>query len=237
MNIIHMYYRSYRKRKQRATAQNALERAREFAGKWKVYEARLREWEAEPDKRRYAPGGVANRPKAPDFPQLAQTPFDHMRMCANPQGEQHWYCDAFQDNVLVPVVARLPGGKFLAGWKMQDTSVYGTFHVHEDEGGAWSDASYSTESKANAKRIKDERYLEAERAYDARFEARQAIKEVRSAFHELAQELKQETLLPHTCALLRREMESLYRKVQHYVREIREMDKVIRESGMAADFN
>jgi len=60
------YYRQAREHG--CAAHVAIFKARRFiAGPLADYRAKLEAWKAEPDKRRYAPGGIANRPKFPEL--------------------------------------------------------------------------------------------------------------------------------------------------------------------------
>ena len=59
-------YKQARERGHKATSAIAIAR-RYINGTLADYRAKLSAWEAEPDKRRYAPGGLANRPKFPSL--------------------------------------------------------------------------------------------------------------------------------------------------------------------------
>lgn len=100
------------------TATNAIAAARRFiAGQLSEYHAKLDAWNAESDKRRYAPGGSANRPKFPEmythdasdnvpdgyqlFGFLAD---DETRrgLCDSP--DFGYYADEWQDSIYYPCV-------------------------------------------------------------------------------------------------------------------------------------
>lgn len=67
-NELKKYYRQIRARWHGNTASSAIASARRhIAGPLAEFRAKLAAWEAEPDKRRYAPGGYANRPKYPEL--------------------------------------------------------------------------------------------------------------------------------------------------------------------------
>lgn len=75
MNSVKSLYTQIRARG--ITASQAIERARHhLAGPIADYNAKLAAWQAEPDKRRYAPGGYANRPKYPQL-YLRRSPGDY----------------------------------------------------------------------------------------------------------------------------------------------------------------
>lgn len=66
METVKSIYRQLRARSRHYTASDAIAAARRhIAGPLAAYDAAKKAWEAEPDKRRYAAGGSANRPKYP----------------------------------------------------------------------------------------------------------------------------------------------------------------------------
>lgn len=72
-------YAKYTFRQARArgcNAASAMRIARQHDAKITEYRAKLDAWNAEPDKRRYAPGGSANRPKFPEM--YTRDPSDHV---------------------------------------------------------------------------------------------------------------------------------------------------------------
>ena len=127
-------------------AVRALAAARAYiAGPLADYHAKLAAWESEPDKRRYAPGGFANRPKMPTFYANAYSPTsgphytgDGRMVCNNrtlsglrdcgtvdelfPRLFNHkgWFADHFQNEVWRGRVWQLPARNgeclYLAGY-------------------------------------------------------------------------------------------------------------------------
>lgn len=143
MNSVKSLYTQIRARG--ITASQAIERARHhLAGPIADYNAKLAAWQAEPDKRRYAPGGYANRPK---YPQLyatrhAPTPVDGLRDCGFvhdifPRRYNHkgWYADAFQEETYCGQVWQLPAKdgqcRYIAGYIEQD-SEHCVFCTYDD---------------------------------------------------------------------------------------------------------
>lgn len=196
MNIETLY------RKARAhglTASAALAAARRYiAGPLADYRAKLAAWEAEPDKRRYAPGGIANRPKFPEFyrapPELA------LREAEKPRYIDHegWYADDLMENTFRPRVWRLPHGRFLAGY---DSSEWGTVQldrvVYNDERDAWRAADSMAERDAEKERDYLERWRAAQRVANDREEKREALRAAHSDARALVEVLRD---LPQTAA-------------------------------------
>lgn len=143
MNSVKSLYRQIRERG--TTASQAIDRARRhLAGPMADYDAKLAAWKAEPDKRQYAPGGYANRPKYPYLYTTARipAPVDGLRDCGFvddifPRKFNHegWYADAFQDAKYRGQVWQLPAKdgqcRYIAGYIDQD-SEYCVFCTYDD---------------------------------------------------------------------------------------------------------
>lgn len=190
-------------------AEHALAAVRRYvSGPLADYRAKLAAWEAEPDKRRYAPGGIANRPRFPEFysapPRLA------LREAKKPRWIDHdgWFTDDMQYNTFRPRVWRIPHGRFLAGYESTewdymrlDTAVY------DNEREAWRAADSMAERDAEKERDYSERWQAAREVQDAREEKREAMRAAHSEARGLVAVLRD---LPQTaasratiCAMLR----------------------------------
>ena len=144
-------------------ASAALAAARRYiAGPLADYRAKLDAWNAEPDKRRYAPGGSANRPTMPEF--YREPRGLALREAEKPRWLDHdgWFTDDMQDNTFRPRVWLLPHGRFLAGY---DSSAWDTMQldraVYDDEREAWRAADGMAESDAETERDYSERWQTA----------------------------------------------------------------------------
>lgn len=206
---IETLYRKARAAHPTMKAEHALAAVRRYiAGPLADYRAKLAAWEAEPDKRRYAPGGIANRPKFPEFyrapPELA------LREAEKPRYIDHegWYADDLAENTFRPRVWRLPRGRFLAGY---DSSEWGTIQldraVYNDERDAWRAADSMAERDAEKERDYLERWRAANNVADNLQEKREALRAAHSDARGLVAVLRD---LPQTaasratiCAMLR----------------------------------
>lgn len=159
-------------------ASAALAAARRYiAGPLADYRAKLDAWNAGPDKRRYAPGGIANRPTMPEF--YREPRGLALREAEKPRWLDHdgWFTDDQQDNTLRPRVWLLPHGRFLAGY---DASAWDTVRldaaVYDDEREAWRAADHMAERDAETERDYSERWNAAQRVNDDREEKREAMR-------------------------------------------------------------
>ena len=180
MNITHLYRRA---RAAGNTASASLAAARRFMdGPLADYRAKLAAWEAEPDKRRYAPGGSANRPKCPTFYATRNPDYPGLREAGKPDWLDHdgWFTDEFCDNTLRPRVWMLPHARFLAGY---DASGWDTVRVervvYDDENDAWRAADAMAQQDAEEERAYSERWHAANLADNDRNEAREALRDAR----------------------------------------------------------
>lgn len=180
-------------------ASSALAAARRYiAGPLADYHAKLAAWESEPDKRRYAPGGSANRPKMPKF--YREPRGLALREAEKPRWLDHdgWYTDDQCDNVFRPRVWLLPHGRFLAGY---DASEWDTMQlnraVYDDEREAWRAADRMAERDAETERDYSERWQAARDVQDARDEKRKAMQAAHGEARELIAVLRD---LPQTAA-------------------------------------
>jgi hypothetical protein len=132
-------------------AHAALHAAREYiAGPLAKYQADLAAWNAQPDKRRYAPGGAANRPQYPTFYKSRDTSahgpratecggYANIPTCVlaglrslgfvdelQPRLVDHkgWFADAYQDEIYRAEVWQLPARngtlQYIAGYSEKD---------------------------------------------------------------------------------------------------------------------
>lgn len=196
---IETLYRKARAAHPTMTAERALAAARRYiSGPLADYHAKLAAWEAEPDKRRYAPGGIANRPRFPEFyrapPELA------LREAEKPRYIEHdgWFTDDQMDNTLRPRVWRLTHGRMVAGY---DASAWDTVRldrvVYDDEREAWRAADAMAEHDAERERDYSERWSAAQRVADERSEKREAMRAAHSEARGLVAVLRD---LPQTAA-------------------------------------
>lgn len=206
---IETLYRQARAANPTMKAEHALAAARRYiTGPLADYRAKLAAWEAEPDKRRYAPGGIANRPRMPEFyrapPELA------LREAEKPRYIDHegWFADDMMVNTFRPRVWRLPRGRFLAGY---ESSEWGAIQlgrvVYNDERDAWRAADNMAERDAEKERDYLERWRAAQRVADDREEKREELRAAHSEARDLVAVLRD---LPQTaasratiCAMLR----------------------------------
>ena len=180
-------------------ASAALAAARRYiAGPLTDYRAKLDAWNAEPDKRRYAPGGIANRPTMPEF--YREPRGLALREAEKPRWLDHdgWFTDDMQDNTFRPRVWLLPHGRFLAGY---DSSAWDTMQldraVYDDEREAWRAADGMAERDAETERDYSERWQAARDVQDARDEKREAMRSAHGEARGLVAVLRD---LPQTAA-------------------------------------
>lgn len=201
-------------------ATRALEMAREhIAGPLAKYEAAMSAWQAEPDKRRYAPGGSANRPEYPQLFPAQRESVHALREATKPRNVESWYADTFQDAVYCPAVWLLPHGRFVAGYTCDE---YGTETIAreswDNEGDAWREARRMAERDAEESR---DYYMawEAGRRYaencEAIAEARKAAREVAAAARDNVK--NNETI----CNVLRGKVQELRADVRAMLRDNR----------------
>jgi hypothetical protein len=204
-------YKRARSRIPYLTAKQALEKARAYiAGPLTQYHADMERWQAEGDKRRYAPGGIANRPKFPQFFACPRdpTPLDGLRDCGNvdeifPRLFDHrgWFSDVWKEDTYRGHVWQLPARdgqcQYLAGY-VEPSSGYPVLCRNDDgsieiftadpsEGDkpeGLKDAARAADSLAerNAEKEREhsERWHEAQKASEARDEARDDLRKARA---------------------------------------------------------
>lgn len=188
---------------QSGTAMQALERVRYHHNvTLPAYREALAKWDSEPDKRRYAPGGSANRPKCPALPYrddpyttrsedgryiyMHTRALDHLREPGSDDMPRDygtaWYCDAHESETITGKVAALPRGRFLAYVVWSDSDG---ITVDASPYCSASDAAYAADSMARRiaedEREHSERWNAASEHDDKRTEARG---ELRDAFHD-----------------------------------------------------
>lgn len=84
-------------------------------------------------------------------------------------GHSGWYCDDDCGELCIGIVASLPHGRFLAGWRLTDNGehILQTDLIFDDESDAASYADGMAESYADREREYQARYREAESLDDA----------------------------------------------------------------------
>lgn len=196
---IETLYRKARAAHPTMKAEHALAAARRYiAGPLAEYRAKLDTWEAEPDKRRYAPGGIANRPKMPEFYSWPRGLA--LREAEKPRWLDHngWFTDDQCDNVFRPHVWLLPHGRFLAGY---DASEWDTVQldraVYDDESDAWRAACRMAERDAETERDYSEKWNAAREVQDQQAERREAMRAAHGEARGLVAVLRD---LPQTAA-------------------------------------
>lgn len=211
METVKSIYRQLRARSRHYTASDAIAAARRrIAGPLAEYAAKRAAWEAEPDKRRYAPGGYANRPKYPEL-YLTGTrepsPVDGLRDCdfvdtIFPRRFDHkgWFADSWQDSVYRAQVWQLPARngqvQYIAGYvePESDYLVLVTLGNGQPEifsgdnpGNSWDDCE-ALDDAARAADHLAEKNAETAREYDEKWQdASQASDERDTARDELKQ--------------------------------------------------
>lgn len=196
---IEYLYRKARAAYPTMKAEHALAAARRYiAGPLADYRAKLAAWEAEPDKRRYAPGGIANRPTMPEFYSAPRGLA--LREVEKPRWLDHdgWFTDVYMCNTFRPRVWLLPHGRFLAGY---DSTEWDTMRldtaVYYDERAAWRAADSMAERDAETERDYSERWQAAREVADAREEKREEMRAAHSEARGLVAVLRD---LPQTAA-------------------------------------
>lgn len=211
---------------------------RYIAGPRAEYNAKLEAWKAEPDKRRYAPGGSANRPKMPVF--YSPLPVCPLREAGDKPRfvADGYYTDAeCCDDMLHPRVWLLPHGRFLAGYDASGWDMLRIARcVFDDAHDAWRHADSMAECDARENREYDERWQAAHDADYARSEARETIRLARAEFHTLLSEVKGERFPPAVCATLRDRLSELRREVSKAAATIRKAGEAIEDADMAGEF-
>lgn len=84
-----------------------------------------------------------------------------------------WFCDEFQDSKMRGIVARLPHGRFLAGWSMGEgmaSEIDGQIYTDETEAGRAADSM--AESAAETEREYQEEQEAEREAAQARIDSR-----------------------------------------------------------------
>lgn len=181
------------------TAGAAIAAARRYvAGPLADYRAKLASWEAEPDKRRYAHGGIASRPTFPEFYRAPPEPA--LREVEKPRYIEHngWFTDDMQDNTFRPRVWRLTRGRMIAGYDASawDTVVIGRV-AYDDEREAWRAADEMAERDAEQERDYSERWQAAQRVADELEEKREKLRAAHGEARRLVTVLRD---LPQTAA-------------------------------------
>ena len=233
------YYREAREHG--CAAHVAIFKARRFiAGPLADYRAKLEAWKAEPDKRRYAPGGIANRPK---FPQLyagdnCPLPFELREATDKPRFiEGGYYSDAIPDNAYTPRVWRLPHGLFLAGY---DSTAECTFRYADkpcdDERDAWREADSMAEHDAEESREYSERWQQASAKDMERDEARADLAANRARAVGLVAVLRATQQTPESretiCGYIREHRQ----RMREAIETIRECTDEIHDLDMQGEF-
>lgn len=225
-------------------ASSALAAARRYiAGPLADYHAKLDAWKAEPDKRRYAPGGIANRPKMPEFyripPELA------LREAEKPRwlGHGGWYTDdlEYDFETFRPRVWLLPHGRFLAGY---DDSAWGTVQLdrvaYDDENEAWRAADRMAERDAETERDYSKRWHAASKADDERADARQELKaarvDARQAIAAIREQRKLGGIAPAMCKILQDTIATARDEMRRALETITDKTAEIENFGMQGEF-
>ncbi len=214
---------------------------RHIAGPLADYETKLKAWQAEPDKRRYAPGGIANRPKRPVF--YAAPDEVGMRKADQPGWMNHngWFTDDFMENTLRPLVWLLPHGRFLAGYEASDwdgLTIDRTVYADADD--AWRAADHLAERDAESEREHNERW-NAAREHDenreaARNELKDAALSARNVVHAWRAQKNAGPLAPEVCQLLLGKLEDARETMRDCIDRIQIAADAIDELDMAGEF-
>lgn len=213
-NELTRIYREIRSRSRHYNATDAIRSARRhIAGPLAEYQAKLAAWQAEPDKRRYAPGGSANRPKYPVL--YSPRPLIDMREVEKPRHVESWYADGQYDAVFEPRVWRLSNGKLATGYVCDSWDFawidQSTTWDADDERGAWNEAERTARRDAENSRDEDQR----QRAELEREDARGAMAILRQRYAQAASEyraLRSHTdagLFPVACSTIRNNLERI----------------------------
>ena len=134
METVKSIYRELRARSRHYNARDAIAAARRHMIALQDYRAKLDAWRAEPDKRRFAPGGQANRPKYPQLYSSRPEPsfLDGLRNCGHvdelfPRAFDHrgYFADSWQERVYRGQVWQLPARdgqcQYVAGYVEPDS--------------------------------------------------------------------------------------------------------------------
>lgn len=239
---IESLYRKARAAHPTMKADHALSAARHYiAGPLSEYRAKLAAWESEPDKRRYAPGGSANRPTFPEFCRIPPEPA--LREVEKPRWLDHdgWYTDAEQGNVLRPHVWRLTHGRMVAGY---EDSAWGTVQLdrvaYDDEREAWHAADALAERDAECEREHSERWDAASKANDYRADALQELKaaraDARQAIAAIREQRKIGGIAPTMCKILQDTIATARDEMRHALETIADKTAEIENLGMQGEF-
>lgn len=206
-------YQQLRARSPHYTARDAIAAARRhIAGPLATYEAAMAAWRAQPDKRHYAAGGHANRPKFPQLYAARAEPceVDGLRDCGFvdelfPRTVNHrgWFADDMQDEIYRGQVWQLPARngqcQYVAGYveaggytvlaRNDDGSI--ELFAGDNPGNHW-DKPEALKEAARAANNLAERNAEKERDHSERWtEANQASDAREEARTELSQARKE----------------------------------------------
>ena len=205
-------YRRARAANPSLPAAAALAAARRYtAGPLAEYHAALAAWEAQPDKRQFAPGGLANRPKMPRFYRAPDTaPTAGLRAVEAPRQYDHgYYADPDGSDTYKPRVWRLPHGRYLAGWEATGTDCYYLLDLHpyDDEDDAWREADSMAERDAEREWEYQTRYSEAAAIASDRDTERDILHDAHATARDLVATLRElpadARSRPAVCAMLR----------------------------------
>lgn len=237
---IEILYRKARAHGVPASASLAAAR-RYIAGPLADYRAKLAAWESEPDKRRYAPGGSANRPKMPEFYRYPRGLA--LREAEKPRWLDHygWFADDMQDITFLPRVWLLPHGRFLAGY---DASEWDTIELnrvaYNDEDEAWRAADRMAEKDAEKEREYSERWQAARAADDDRNDARDALKtaraDARQAIAAIREQRKLGGIAPAMCKILQDTIATARDEMRRALETIADKTAEIENFGMQGEF-
>lgn len=220
MATVKSLYRQIRERAPHYTARDAIFAVRcHIAGPLAKYQAAMSAWQAEPDKRRYAPGGSANRPKYPQLFPAQRESVHALREATKPRNIKSWYADTMQDALYCPAVWLLPHGRFVAGYTCDE---YGTETVAreswDNERDAWRVAERMAQRDAKDSRDYSTAW-DAGRLYgdncDAIAKARKEMREVAAAARDNVK--NNETI----CNVLRGKVRELRAGVREMLRDNR----------------
>jgi hypothetical protein len=193
---IKSHYKMIRARNPYYTARDALATVRRHENVTLAdYRAKLAAWEAEPDKRRYAAGGYANRPKMPTlFSSRQPLPVSDWRDAGSAEEilslrHSGYYRDTFHSETYAGHVWQLPARngepQFVAGY-VDACAAHVVFverngqpEIFDSAMDAARAADSLAESDAEDEREHDEKWHEASKANDDRNEAREELKAAR----------------------------------------------------------
>lgn len=267
METVKSIYRQLRARSQHYTASDAIAAARRrIAGPLAEYAAKRAAWEAEPDKRRFAPGGAANRPKYPKLysdSTREPSPVDGLRNCGFvdaifPRRFDHkgWFADSWQDSVYRAQVWQLPARKgqvrYVAGY-IEPESDYlllvkldnGQPEIFsgDNPGNSWGESD-ALDDAARAADNLAERDAETAREYDEKWQEASSANDERETARE---ELKTARVEARACIAALRELNAqpaaltrtvLCKQLQQWRDDMRAaLETIAEKTGAIADLD